>query len=157
MSLEKVREHLERFGLEDRIKTFDVSSATVELAAEALGVEGARIAKSISVYDADGGCIIVVAAGDYKLDNSRFKAFFGFKPRMLTPEDALRMTSHAVGGVCPFALPERVRVYLDNSLLRFDKIYPAAGTSQSAVELTPEELKLASGAISFGDICKPKE
>lgn len=157
MSIEAVKKHLESFGLADRVREFDVSSATVELAAEALGTEGARIAKTISVYGKEGGCILIVTAGDYKIDNSKCKARLGLKPKMLTPDDALAMTGHAVGGVCPFALPEGVTVYLDESLKRFDVVYPAAGSSNSAVELTPEELFTASGALSFEDLCKPRE
>ena len=157
MSIEAVKKHLETFGLADRVREFDVSSATVELAAAALGTEGARIAKTISIYGKEGGCILIVTAGDYKIDNAKCKATLGLKPKMLTPEDAIAMTGHAVGGVCPFALPEGVTVYLDESLKRFDTVYPAAGSSNSAVALTPDELLLASGALSFEDLCKPRE
>ena len=157
MSIEAVKKHLETFGLADRVREFDVSSATVELAAAALGTEGARIAKTISIYGKEGGCILIVTAGDYKIDNAKCKATLGLKPKMLTPEDAIVMTGHAVGGVCPFALPEGVTVYLDESLKRFDTVYPAAGSSNSAVALTPDELLLASGALSFEDLCKPRE
>ena len=157
MSIEAVKKHLDSFGLADRVREFDVSSATVELAAEALGTEGARIAKTISIYGKEGGCILIVTAGDHKIDNAKCKARLGLKPKMLTPDDALAMTGHAVGGVCPFALPEGVTVYLDESLKRFDVVYPAAGSSNSAVELTPEELFTASGALSFEDLCKPRE
>ena len=157
MSVELVRKHLDGFGLGDRIREFEVSSATVELAAAALGTEGARIAKTISIYGKEGGCVLVVTAGDHKIDNGKFKARFGFKPRMLSFEDALSMTGHAVGGVCPFALPEGVEVYLDESLKRFDKVYPAAGSSSSAVELTPDELFSSSLARSWEDLCKPRE
>ena len=127
MSVEKVRAHLAKFGLDERIQEFSVSSATVELAAAALGTEGARIAKTISLHAKDGGCILIVCAGDCKIDNQKFKARFGFKPRMLSPDEALSMTGHAVGGVCPFALPDGVPVYLDISMKRFDTVYPAAG------------------------------
>ncbi len=157
MSVELVKKHLAKYGLADRVREFDVSSATVELAAEALGTEGARIAKSISLYAKDGGCLLIVCAGDHKIDNAKYKARFGFKPKMLTPEDALAMTGHAVGGVCPFALPEGVEVYLDESLRRFDVVYPAAGSPNSAAELTVNELLQASEAISFEDLCKPRE
>ena len=157
MSIEKVRLALAEQGLCDRIREFDVSSATVELAAAALNTEGARIAKSISLHGKDGGCLLIVCAGDYKIDNAKFKARFGFKPRMLSPEEALAMTGHAVGGVCPFALPECVPVYLDVSLKRFDTVYPAAGSSNSAVELSCDELFRASGAESWEDLCKQRE
>ncbi len=157
MSLELVKKHLDAYGLGDRIREFEVSSATVELAAAALGTEGARIAKTISVYGKDGGCVLVVTAGDYKLNNGKFKARFGFKPHMLSFDDVLAMTGHAVGGVCPFALPEGVDVYLDESLKRFDLVYPAAGTASSAVVLTPDELFNASQACSWEDLCKPCE
>ena len=157
MSVELVRNHLEQYGLGDRIREFEVSSATVELAAEALGTEGARIAKTISLYGKEGGCVLIVCAGDYKIDNGKFKARFGFKPKMLSFEDALSMTGHAVGGVCPFALPEGTPVYLDESLKRFDTVYPAAGSSSSAVVLTPDELFHASLALSWEDLCKPRE
>ena len=157
MSLELVRAHLEKYGLGDRIREFDVSSATVELAAAALGTDGARIAKTISIYGKEDGCVLVVCAGDRKIDNGKFKARFGFKPRMLSFEDALSMTGHAVGGVCPFALPEGVPVYLDESLRRFDTVYPAAGSASSAVKLSPDELFLCSEACSWEDLCKQRE
>ena len=157
MSIETVRLSLARHRLADRILEFDVSSATVELAAAALGTEGARIAKSISLHAKNGGCILIVCAGDCKIDNAKFKARFGFKPKMLFPDEALAMTGHAVGGVCPFALPEDVPVYLDISLQRFDTVYPAAGSSNSAVRLSPDELFTASGAQSWEDLCKLRE
>ena len=157
MSLELVRNHLKEYGLDDRIREFEVSSATVELAAAALGTEGARIAKTISVYGKEGGCLLIVTAGDTKIDNAKFKARFGFKPKMLAFDDALAMTGHAVGGVCPFALPDGVSVYLDESLKRFDTVYPAAGTASSAVVLSPDELFTSSRAISWEDLCKPRE
>ena len=156
MSIEKVREYLDRYGLADRIIEFDTSSATVELAAKALGTEGARIAKSISLEQGDE-CIIVVCAGDYKIDNRKFKDKFGFKPKMLAPDGALKLTGHAVGGVCPFALPAGVEVYLDQSMKRFDTVYPAAGTASSAVRLSCEELFVASGALEWVDVCKMRE
>lgn len=157
MSIEAVRGHLRSYGLADRIQEFDVSSATVELAAAALGTEGARIAKTISLHGKEGGCMLVVCAGDYKIDNAKFKARFGFKPRMLSPDEALALTTHAVGGVCPFALPEGVPVYLDVSLQRFDTVFPAAGTANSAVRLSCEELFLASEAQSWEDLCRARE
>ena len=157
MSIEKVKEYLQTFSLADRVREFDVSSATVELAAIALGTEGARIAKSISIDDKQGGCILIVCAGDYKIDNPKFKAKFGFKPTMLSPDRALELAGHAVGGVCPFDLPPHVPVYLDQSLQRFETVFPAAGSSNSAVELTCEELFTASRAVSWEDLCKKRE
>lgn len=156
MSIEKVKKYFEAYGVEDRVLEFDVSSATVELAAIALGTEGARIAKTISLAKKEGGCMLVVCAGDYKIDNRKFKDKFGFKASMLSPDDALAMTGHAVGGVCPFALPEGVEVYLDESLKRFDTVFPAAGSSNSAIELSCDELFKLSRAISWEDLCKPK-
>ena len=156
MSVSTVKEYLASFGLDGRVREFEVSSATVELAAEALGTEGARIAKSITLHDNEGGCIMILCAGDYKIDNAAFKACFGFKPRMLSPEEALAMTGHAVGGICPFALPAGVKVYLDRSLLRFDTVYPAAGSSNSAAEMSCEELFRASGALSWETLCKSR-
>lgn len=157
MSVEKVREYLSEYGLAERIREFDVSSATVELAAAALGTEGARIAKSITLHDGADGCIMIICAGDYKIDNSLFKGRFGFKARMLTPDEALALTGHAVGGICPFALPNGVQVYLDESLRRFDIIYPAAGSLASAVELSCDELFKASRALSWEILCKPRD
>ena len=157
MSIDSVRAHLAHFGLADRIREFDVASATVELAAAALGTEGARIAKTISLHGKEGGCMLIVCAGDYKIDNAKFKARFGFKPRMLSPDEALALTGHAVGGVCPFALPKGVPVYLDVSLRRFDTVFPAAGTANSAVRLSCEELFAASVAESWEDLCRARE
>ena len=157
MSIDKVRAYLREFGVADRIQEFDVSSATVELAAAALQIEGARIAKSISLASGNGGCILVVCAGDVKIDNRKFKDRFSLKPKMLSPDEALALTGHAVGGVCPFALPKGVDVYLDASLCRFDTVYPAAGSSNSAVELSCDELFRASGALEWVDVCKFRE
>lgn len=157
MSVEKVRDNLEKYGLADRVMEFTLSSATVELAAVAVGTEPARIAKTLSFYGKDGDCILIVTAGDQKIDNAKFKAQFGFKARMMSFEDALAATGHAVGGVCPFALPEGVAVYLDVSLQRFDTVYPAAGSANSAVRLSCEELFLASTALAWADLCKPRE
>ena len=158
MSVSNVKAYLAAFGLDGRVREFDVSSATVELAAEALGTEGARIAKSITLHDADGGCIMILCAGDYKIDNHSFKSRFGFKARMLSPDEALAMTGHAVGGICPFDLPKiGVRVYLDESLRRFDVVYPAAGSASSAVALSCDELFVASRALSWETLCKPRE
>ena len=154
MSITKVREYFRALGAEDKIREFEVSSATVELAAEAVGVEGARIAKTLSLRDGASGCMLVVLAGDMKLDNQKFKARFHEKARMLSHEEALEFTGHAVGGVCPFALPEGVRVYLDESLRRFETVFPAAGSAASAIELTCEELaRFSSG--EWVDVSKP--
>lgn len=128
MSIQKVREYFKQFGIEDRIREFDVSSATVELAAVAVGVEGARIAKSLS-FKVEDQPIIIVVAGDAKVDNSRYKAQFHTKAKMLTHEEAHELIGHDVGGVCPFALPEDVKVYLDVSMKRFETVFPAAGSS----------------------------
>ena len=157
MSIEKVRAYLSKFGVSERIREFDVSSATVELAAAALGTDGARIAKTISLSSKEGGCILIVTAGDYKIDNRKFKDKFSLKPKMLSHEEALLFTGHAVGGVCPFALPDGVPVYLDESLRRFETVFPAAGSSNSALELTPDELFTFSHAIEWVDVCKSRE
>ena len=143
MSIERVREYFRPLGMEERIREFSVSSATVELAAVAVGVEGARIAKSLS-FKVDDQPIIIVVAGDTKVDNSRYKAYFHTKAKMLTFEEAHDRIGHDVGGVCPFALPEDVKVYLDVSLKRFETVFPAAGSDNSAIELTCEEIGRAS-------------
>ena len=156
MSIERARAHLRKWNLEDRIQEFDVSSATVELAARALNIEGARIAKTLS-YLVDGGAVLVVAAGDIRVDNRKFKDAFHTKARMLTPEQASEMVGHAVGGVCPFGVNEGVKVYLDVSLKRFETIYPAAGSSNSAIELSIPELEAASGSIGWVDVAKEME
>ena len=154
MSIKRVRAYLQTFGAAERIQEFDVSSATVELAAQALGVEGARIAKSLS-FKLEEGPIIIVAAGDAKVDNPRYKAQFHTKAKMLTHEEAHDLIGHDVGGVCPFALPEGVRVYLDESLRRFETVFPAAGSSSSAIELTCGELeRYASNCQGWVDVCK---
>lgn len=153
MSMERARAHLAKYNLTDRIQEFDVSSATVELAAKALGTENARIAKTLS-YMVDGNAILVVAAGDVRIDNPKFKATFHTKAKMLTPEQATELIGHAVGGVCPFGVNEGVKVYLDESLKRFETVFPACGTASSAVELTIPELELASECLSWVDISK---
>ena len=154
MSIQKVREYFKPFGIEDRIREFDVSSATVELAAVAVGVEGARIAKSMS-FKVGEEPIIIVVAGDAKVDNSRYKAQFHTKAKMLTHEEAHELIGHDVGGVCPFALPEDVKVYLDVSMKRFETVFPAAGSSNSAVEMTCDELeRYASNFVEWVDVCK---
>lgn len=153
MSIEKVRAYFASVGLAERIQEFDVSSATVALAAEALHVEPARIAKTLSFAEGEGA-LLVVAAGDARIDNPRFKARFGMKAKMLTPEDAVRLTGHAVGGVCPFAVNKGVKVYLDESLRRFDLVYPAAGSSNSGIGLTIPELEEHSHCDGWVDVCK---
>ncbi len=154
MSIQKVRAYFETLGIADRIREFAVSSATVELAAVAVGVEGARIAKSLS-FKVDDHPIIIVVAGDAKVDNSRYKAQFHTKAKMLTFEEAHTLIGHDVGGVCPFALPEDVQVYLDVSLKRFETVFPAAGSDNSAVEMTCEELeRYASNFVAWVDVCK---
>ena len=154
MSIEKVRAYFKPLGIEGRIREFDVSSATVELAAVAVGVEGARIAKSLS-FKVEDKPIIIVVAGDAKVDNSRYKAQFHTKAKMLTHEEAHELIGHDVGGVCPFALPEDVKVYLDVSLKRLETVFPAAGSSNSAVEMTCDELeRYASNFTAWVDVCK---
>ncbi len=153
MAIDKVREYFKEFGIEDKILEFDVSSATVTLAAEALGCAPERIAKTISLKK-DDGCILVVAAGDAKIDNAKFKAEFGIKAKMLSFEEVEELCGHAVGGVCPFAVKETASVYLDESLNRFTTVFPACGSSNSAIELTIEELKKYSRYIKMVDVCK---
>ena len=154
MSIQKVRAYMEPLGIADRIREFDVSSATVELAAVAVGVEGARIAKSRS-FKVNEEPIIIVAAGDAKVDNAKYKAQFHTKAKMLTHEEAHTLIGHDVGGVCPFALPENVKVYLDVSLKRFETVFPAAGSDSSAIELTCEELeRYSSNFQAWVDVCK---
>ena len=154
MSIQKVRAYMEPLGIADRIREFDVSSATVELAAVAEGEEGARIAKSLS-FKVNDLPIIIVAAGDAKVDNAKYKAQFHTKAKMLTHEEAHTLIGHDVGGVCPFALPEDVKVYLDVSLKRFETVFPAAGSDSSAIELTCEELeRYSSNFQEWVDVCK---
>ena len=153
MSIERVRAYFQSFGLADQILEFSVSSATVELAAQAVGCEGARIAKTLS-FLVDGGAVLVVTAGDAKVDNARFKAQFRTKAKMLTPDQAETLVGHAVGGVCPFAVNDGVRVFLDESLRRFPSVYPACGSSNSAIELTIPELERYSNSEQWVDVCK---
>ncbi|WP_295751636.1 YbaK/EbsC family protein [uncultured Oscillibacter sp.] len=154
MSIERVRAYFQPFGIAGRIREFDVSSATVELAAVAVGVEGARIAKSLS-FKVEDKPVILVAAGDAKIDNGKYKAQFHTKAKMLTHEEAHSLIGHDVGGVCPFALPEDVKVYLDISLRRFETVFPAAGSDNSAIELTCEELERCSSNFQqWVDVCK---
>ena len=154
MSIEKVRAYFKDFGIEERILEFDVSSATVELAAVAVGVEGARIAKSMS-FKVDDQAIIIVMAGDAKVDNGRYKKHFRTKAKMLTFEEAHEMVGHDPGGVCSFALPEGVKTYLDVSLQRFETVFPAAGSSNSAIEMTCADMeKYSSNFVEWVDVCK---
>ena len=156
MSIERVRKYLQKWNMQDRIQEFDVSSATVELAAQALNVESARIAKTLS-YLVDGGAVLVVAAGDIRVDNRKFKDAFHTKAKMLTADQAAEMIGHAVGGVCPFGVNEGVKVYLDESLKRFETVFPAAGSSNSAIELTIPELEELSGYTAWVDVAKDVE
>ena len=153
MAIEKVKEHFSKYGIADRIREFDVSSATVDLAAQALGCEPCRIAKTLS-FLVDERPVLIVAAGDAKIDNSKYKAQFGTKAKMLTPDEAETMVGHAVGGVCPFGVNEGVLVYLDESLKRFTTVFPACGSSNSAIELSLDELEKYSGFVSWIDVCK---
>ncbi|MGI6739729.1 MAG: YbaK/EbsC family protein [Christensenellales bacterium] len=153
MAIEKVKEYFSKYGMADRIKEFDVSSATVELAAQALGCEPCRIAKTLS-FMVDGQAVLIVTAGDAKIDNPKYKAQFGTKAKMLTPDEAENLVGHAVGGVCPFAVKKGVSVYLDDSLKRFSTVFPACGSSNTAIELSIEELETHSGFICWIDVCK---
>ncbi|MFF2754970.1 YbaK/EbsC family protein [Psychrobacillus sp. NPDC058041] len=153
MAIEKVRDYFEEFGIAYKIKEFDESSATVELAAQALNVEPERIAKTLS-FKKDESCILVVAAGDTKIDNAKFKATFGVKAKMLSPEEVIEQVGHAVGGVCPFGIPENVLVYVDESLKRFETVFPACGSSNSAIELTCGELYTYANGEEWVDVCK---
>lgn len=153
MSIEKVRAYFAAQGIEDRIQEFPVSSATVELAAQALGVEGKRIAKTLSFLVGDQ-CVLIVAAGDAKVDNSKYKAQFHTKAKMLPHDLVPEYVGHAVGGVCPFAVKEGVAVYLDESLRRFETVFPAAGSANSAIELTIPELERYAQTAQWIDVCK---
>ena len=153
MAFDMAKEHLRKAGLEDRIYEFEVSSATVELAAQAVGCEPARIAKTLS-FMVDQKAVLIVAAGDAKVDNHKYKEQFHTKARMLSPDEVTEMVGHSVGGVCPFGVKEGVSVYLDESLKRFDVVYPACGSASSAVRLTIPELELASGSPVWVDVCK---
>ena len=154
MGIDTVRSHLKKWGMDQRIMEFPASSATVELAANAVGVIPARICKTISLKDTIG-CILIEIAGDAKIDNSKFKQTFGLKAKMLSPDEVLAFTGHAVGGVCAFGIIRAdVRVYADVSLKRFTSVFPACGSSNSAVEMTPDELYEISGAAAWVDVCK---
>lgn len=153
MSIEKVKAYFKTCGMEGRVLEFPVSSATVELAAQAVGCEPGRIAKTLS-FMVNEGPVLIVAAGDAKIDNHKYKQQFGTKAKMLTADEAARLIGHAVGGVCPFAVNPGVTVYLDASLKRFETVFPACGSSNSAIELTIPELEKHSGYTAWVDVCK---
>ena len=153
MSIERARAHLAQFGLAERIREFDESSATVELAAAAVGVEPARIAKTLSFMVGETPTLILFA-GDARINNQAFKATFHTKPKMLSAEQAAELVGHAVGGVCPFGVNEGVDVFLDESLRRFETVWPATGSSNSAIELSCDELERVSGARGWVDVGK---
>lgn len=152
MSIEKVREYLKKWNLEDKILEFEVSSATVELAAKAVGCEPQRIAKTLAFKVSDKS-VLIVTAGDTKIDNPKFKARFNIKAKMLTREELLETVGHDIGGVCPFGINDGVEVYLDESLKRFATVFPACGSSNSAMELTIDELERSSNFIEWVDVC----
>ncbi|MGI6248927.1 MAG: YbaK/EbsC family protein [Acutalibacteraceae bacterium] len=153
MAIEKVKEYFKKYGIEDKVREFEVSSATVELAAEALDCEPCRIAKTLS-FMVNEQPVLIVTAGDAKIDNPKYKAQFGTKAKMLLPSEAEEMIGHAVGGVCPFAVNENVVIYLDESLKRFKTVFPACGSSNSAIELTIDELEEYSRFTAWVDVCK---
>ena len=156
MSIDKVKEYFRTFGMEDQILEFDVSSATVELAAQAVGCEPARICKSLS-FKIEKRTILILAAGDAKVDNKKYKSYFASKAKMLSPDEVVERIGHAIGGVCPFGVNDGVEVYLDDSMKRFEHVYPAAGSSNSAIKLTLPELEKYSGFIKWIDVCKIPE
>ncbi len=156
MSIEKGRAYFRQFGMEDRVLEFNVSSATVELAALALGVEGARIAKTLSFKKGDS-CILILAAGDARIDNHKFKDKFHMKAKMPSPDEVLTLVGHPVGGVCPFGINDGIDVYLDESLKRFETVFPAVGSGNSAIELNLDELYKYSNAVEWIDVCKLPE
>ena len=153
MSIEKVKEYFRQYGMEDRVWEKEHSSATVEEAAEALGCEPQRIAKTLS-FQAGDRVVLVVTAGDRKIDNKKYREQFGCKAKMLKFEEVEGLVGHAVGGVCPFAVKEGVEVYLDESLKRFETVFPAAGSSNSMIELSIEELERYSHSLQWVDVCK---
>lgn len=156
MSIERARAYLKQYGIEERIQELPASSATVALAAKALGCEPQRIAKTLS-FLVEEKAILIVAAGDVKIDNSKYKKQFGTKAKMLSSEQVTELIDHAVGGVCPFGVKEGVTVYLDESLKRFETVFPACGSSNSAIELTIPELEKYSAFVSWIDVCKLME
>ena len=155
MSIEIAREYLGKFGIADRIQEFSVSSATVALAAEALGCAPQRIAKTMA-FLVDGAAILIVAPGDVKVDNSKFKQQYHTKAKMLSPDELVEMVGHAMGGVCPFGVKDGVTVYLDESLKRFETVFPACGSANSAIEMTMAELEEHSGSLGWVDVAKLK-
>lgn len=158
MSIEIARAYLREKGYEDRIHEFDVSSATVELAAKAVGVEPARICKTLSFKLKDGTGILIQVAGDARVDNKKYKDFFGQKAKMLSPEEVPQYTNHEIGGVCAFGVTrDDVRIYCDETMKRFTTVFPACGSSNSAAEFTPEELFEVSGALEWIDVVKLPE
>ena len=156
MSYQKVRDFLDSKGFTREIMTMPESTATVDLAAAAIGVEPDRIAKTLAFTQGEG-CAVIVVSGRARIDNKKYKATFGTKAKMLSFEDTLAATGHAVGGVCPFAVNEGVKVYLDQCMKRFETVFPACGSSNSAIELTPEELEKYSGYKQWIDVCKLPE
>lgn len=154
MSIESVKAHFRQWDREQDVMEFDTSSATVDLAADTIGVIPARIAKTLSFRGEGEKALLIVAAGDAKIDNKKFRHTFGFKARMLTPEEVLEQTGHAIGGVCPFGLKNELDVYLDVSMKRFDTLFPACGSTNSAIELTNEEIYRYSYAKEWVDVCK---
>ena len=153
MSIEAVKAFFTAYGIQDKVREFETSSATVELAAKALDCEPCRIAKTLS-FMANGAPVLIVTAGDARIDNPKYKAQFGTKAKMLTPDEAVELVGHAVGGVCPFAVKSGVTVYLDVSLKRFDTVFPACGSSNSAIELTPDALATYASCAGWIDVCK---
>jgi prolyl-tRNA editing enzyme YbaK/EbsC (Cys-tRNA(Pro) deacylase) len=153
MAIEVVKKYFSKYGIEHKILEFEVSSATVELAAKALNVTGGRIAKTLS-FKKEDNCILVVCAGDVKIDNSKFKKKFGIKAKMLTPDEVISIVGHAIGGVCPFGIDGKIPVYLDESMKRFETVFPACGSSNSAIEFTCDELFKYSNSIEWVDVCK---
>lgn len=156
MSIDRVREYFRQYNMEERIREFEVSSATVALAAKALGCAPARIAKTLS-FMVGKQPILIVAAGDVKIDNAKYKKQFGTKAKMLSPEQVVELIGHAVGGVCPFGVKEGVKIYLDESLKRFETVFPACGSSNSAIELTIPEMEQYAGEEGWIDVCKRME
>lgn len=157
MSIENVKAHFKKWNREKDVMEFETSSATVEQAAETIGVIPARIAKTLSFRGEDEKAILIVAAGDAKIDNKKFRHTFGFKARMLTPDEVLEQTGHAIGGVCPFGLVNDLDVYLDVSMKRFETVFPACGSTNSAIELSIDELVQYSYAKEWVDVCKDWE
>jgi prolyl-tRNA editing enzyme YbaK/EbsC (Cys-tRNA(Pro) deacylase) len=156
MSTETAMAHFRAFGIQNRVLEFSQSSATVELAAQALRVSPARISKTLS-FKTEKGCMLIICSGDARIDNHKFKDLFNFKAKMLSPDEVNDMVGHPVGGVCPFGIKEGIPVYLDESMLRFDTVFPAAGSSNSAIELTIDELFKFSKAKGWVDVCTVPE